>query len=149
MGSERGPLIFLDRSTKLTANRYINEIFIPHFLPFYLRMRIKYGIAVTMQEDNAPYHRNLERRKWKLAADLRQLKWPSQSPDLSPIENLWREVKLRIENFRHYFRTVTEFELAVIRAWESLTKEILLKYVATMPNRLYLVKKAKGGSIKY
>ncbi len=112
-------------------------------------MRIKYGIGVILQEDNAPYHRNRERRLWEHIADLRQFHWLSQSPYLSPIENLWREIKLRIENRRHHFNSAMEFQLAVIAAWKSLDAEMLLKYINTMPKRMDLVKKAKGGAIKY
>lgn len=29
---------------------------------------------------------------------MQLLEWPAQSPDLNPIENLWREVKLAIKD---------------------------------------------------
>ncbi len=56
MGLERGPFVFFDRDTKFNAERYINEVFILYFLPFYLKMRIKYGIGVIFQKDNMLYH---------------------------------------------------------------------------------------------
>lgn len=48
MGPERGPLVFLDRDTKFNGLRYRDEVFLPHFLPFYLRMRDKYGLGVIL-----------------------------------------------------------------------------------------------------
>lgn len=83
------------------------------------------------------------------AGDVQKLPWPAQSPDLSPIENLWREMKVRISARRHKFKTVAEFKTAIMEVWESLDSDVLMKYTDTMPKRLGMLKKAKGGSIKY
>jgi DDE superfamily endonuclease len=63
---------------------------------------------VIFQEDNAPIH------KCKIVSQLMQelgietLEWPPQLPDLSPIENVWREVKRWIHQNR---KPQTEREL--------------------------------------
>lgn len=149
MGPERGPIVFLEKSTKLDGQRYRDEIFIPHFLPFYLRMRTKYGPGVVLQEDGAPYHRFSGRKLWIEAGDVQVLPWPSQSPDLSPIENLWREMKHRITLKRHKATSADDFKAVIKEVWEGLDAEVLMKYTNTMYRRLDLIKKAKGGSIKY
>ena len=51
-----------------------------------------------LQDDNAPYHRSRVDEEWKRQNQLTQLIWPAQSPDLTPIENVWLLKKNKIKN---------------------------------------------------
>jgi len=59
-----------------------------------------------LQEDRASYHHGGFVRLVKKAAEIRVLEWPPQSPDLSPIENIWHYIKVRIGAKRHRIKNV-------------------------------------------
>ena len=75
------------------------------------------------------------------------LEWPSQSPDLNPIEHLWRDLKMAVH--RRCPSNLMELERSCKKEWEKLPKNRCAKFVASYSKRLEVVIAAKGASTKY
>lgn len=75
------------------------------------------------------------------------LDFPPQSPDLNPIENLWKLLDDSISTRKP--KNLDELFLLIKKAWKKLSIETLENLAYSMQKRLKLVIENKGGSIKY
>ena len=104
---------------------------------------------VIFQHDNDPKHTALRVRQHLENQPFQVLHWPAQSPDLNPIENLWAILKRRLNAFDTAPRGLQELWDRVQPVWNSIEPELCLKLVATMPQRMEAVIKARGRWIDF
>ena len=72
--------------------------------------------------------------------------WPANSPDLNPIENLWKQLKDNIQSHKVFPRNINELKSALRKEWDNLDYSY---FEASMPQRINAVLEAKGGPTKY
>ena len=99
------------------------------------------------QQDNDPKHTAKLNQRFLQNYEVPTLDWPSQSPDLNPIENLWAILDLRVKdrnpsNEDHLFHILNE-------SWQALDTETLTKLADSMPQRIQAVIARNGLPSKY
>jgi len=80
----------------------------------------KMGVDLIFQQDNSPSH--VSPGINKILSGMNKLDfWPPNSPDLSPIENVWSEVQKKLEG--HTFNTLDELKNKIIYEWNRVPVE--------------------------
>ena len=99
-------------------------------------------------QDNDPKHTSKRAKKW-ISDNIPNnvLDWPSQSPDLNPIENLFAWIKNQLK--RNCPKTIGDMKTRLEEIWNSITPEFLKPYYKSMRRRCELCVTNNGFKINY
>jgi transposase len=135
-----------------------NLVFIDGIMDQYMYCRIlsenlfssakKMGLnSFIFQQDNDPKHESKLLKEFFLNNSIQKMVWPSQSPDLNPIENLWAYMKNELK--KKSSKNLHELKSHITDIWNNLSVELLIKFSNSMPKRMELVLRNKGKSINF
>jgi hypothetical protein len=141
-----GPL-FVFPEGKIKSDVYIDDILKGPFLDFYRSVSEERGRAKFM-EDGAPIHNTIRERQWIIENDIDRLLWWANSPDLNPIEHVWKLLKRNI-NRRNIARNREELTIIIKEEWGKIDVEFLKNVVESMPRRVQAVIDSNGGHTRY
>jgi transposase len=142
-----GPLVVLPKG-RMNGSDYVRRAMDGPLWDFYSQVTEERGLAMIM-EDGAPIHRSLAARDWREVNEINVLPWPAQSPDLNPIEHIWKALKLRISRRDPPIRTEEELRNALQEEWQKINADTVSKVVENMPQRVRSVIMVGGKSTRY
>ena len=126
----------------VTATVY-TSVLEEHLLGLLDELPLAESDSYTFQQDNARVHTGLEAQAFFVLSGVEPTDWPPYSPDLSPIENIWRLLKREVRKRRP--RNMQELREAIRSCWqEVVTPERCRALFETMPRKMNEVRRKRG-----
>jgi transposase len=126
----------------LTAVRYRDELFQPHFMHVIDRQR------ELFQQDNARPHTARVTMNY-LEQNINVLPWPSKSPDLNPIEHLWDQLDKRVRQRQPPHQTLDQLRQMLQQEWRTIPRNNVRNLIESMSRRCRAVLAACGDHTWY
>lgn len=139
-------------SKNITGEEY-KQVLLKTLLPEGRRIFSAQGISTwNLQQDNDPSHKRAAAaalEEWNRLQSAVQLlpAWPPNSPDLSPIENIWAWAQHKVDAIG--CKNFDDFKHAVLSTLQSVPKQMVNNMFSSMHSRLAACIALQGGKTKY
>ena len=148
----KGPLVVLEypggKGGGMTAARYQEQVLDKHIVRVMKELR-KSRRGIAFQQDGAPSHTAKTTHQWFSDHKIPIFPHPPSSPDLSPIEPVWHELKALVRSRLPCPTTVEGLKAAILAAWDDLLIEAINWHTSRMQEHMDAVLEAKGGHTRF
>ena len=86
---------------------------------------------------------------WMSQNGTYKLPWPSQSPDMNPIENLWGILDRNLRKKKRKPSSKPELLALLRQTWQEIPQDDIRQLIKAMIRRVPVLKTARGMSTKY
>jgi transposase len=118
----KSPLVFLIKEEDkrgITSKAYLNQVLEPVVFPYYISLSEEQKEGFIFMEDGAKVHVG-DARLPKLNIGIRGLRWPPSSPDLNPIEKVWRWMKHELTKLPTPPLSIEDMKVELQKLWDRV-----------------------------
>jgi transposase len=105
--------------------------------------------STIFMEDGAKIHLGHAKRVREDANIKTFAFWPPSSPDLNPIEKVWRWMKGRISRMEPFPTKIDDLKRIVQELWDEMDPTMFIHEIEQMPEKCAEVLRRRGGPTKY
>ncbi len=132
------------------TQKFYTENVLPHHIKHIHELEARYKHTIYFQEDNDGSHGTRSAvniaRQLKEAAHITSIPHPPQSPDLNPIEPIWRIIKQRLRGGE--WTSVQGFKDDIEAQWKHISQSSIRKRITDMKWRCEQCEKLDGRRIR-
>jgi len=146
-GTLKSRLVYIPCKAKVDSALYVSTMMYPHLVPFWHQCCETYGWAAVVEDRASGYQGHS--KQYRALNGMESIRWPAQSPDLNPIENLWLDMENELGETWGRIVDMTTLEIALNTVWQAIPNERLERLIQIMPGWLQAVIDANGGATRY
>ena len=128
----------------LNAQPYRDEILAPVVIPY-----VNANPNAIFQQDNARPHTARLTTQYLQANNVDVFEWPSKSPDLSPIEQVWDLLDRRVRQRPVQPQTLRQLQHALVQEWNNISMNVIRLYIRSMRRHCRAVIQSTEGHTRY
>ena len=105
--------------------------------------------SFIFMQDKSSSHTAKIIRRWGDENEVNLMKWPSNSPDLNIIENVWAYVQDRLYDVREQLNSPEDTWQKALEIWTNIPLSYIQDLYNDLPLRMKELKNMKGGPIPH